>query len=337
MFRSYAPSSQKTIKKYEIGSRFLLYKDIRILPLAGVLEQWSWDSLFMPTVSVIIPTYNRAWAIREALDSILAQDYRDFEIVVVDDGSTDNTQQILESYPQVCVVRQDHLGVSAARNAGIARAAGPLIAFLDSDDWWLPGKLSVQVGFFHTNPDALICQTEEIWIKNGVRINPKKRHKKYSGMIFERCLELCIVSPSAVMMKRCLFDKIGRFDETLPVGEDYDLWLRVSCRFPVYLIKAPLVIKRGGHPDQLSGKRCMDRCRIHALRKILESNQLSPRQYRAAHLALKKKCTIYATGCLKRGRVQEANRYMRLSRRSTNHAQLSIPLRLVPYASRLDK
>ena len=301
------------------------------------LEQWSYDNLSMPTVSVIIPTYNRAWAIREALDSILAQDYRDFEIVVVDDGSTDNTQQILESYQQVSVVRQDHLGVSAARNAGIARAAGSLIAFLDSDDSWLPGKLSVQVGMFDTNPDVLICQTEEIWIKNGVRINPKKRHKKYSGMIFEHCLELCIVSPSAVMMRRCLFDKIGGFDETLSVGEDYDLWLRISCRFPVYLIKTPLVIKRGGHPDQLSARRCMDRFRIHALTKILESTQLSPQQYRAAHLALKKKCAIYAAGCLKRGRLQEANRYMRLSRRSTDQTQLSIPLPLVPYASPLDK
>ena len=286
----------------------------------------------MPTVSVIIPTYNRAWAIREALDSILAQDYHDFEIVVVDDGSTDNTQQILESYQTVCVVRQDHLGVSAARNAGIVRAAGGFIAFLDSDDLWLPGKLSAQVGFFHSNPDALICQTEEIWIKNGVRINAKKRHKKYSGMIFERCLELCIVSPSAVMMKRCLFDEIGAFDETLPVCEDYDLWLRVSCRFPVSLIRAPLVIKRGGHPDQLSQRRCMDRFRIHALTKILESNQLNPRQYWAAHAALKKKCTIYAAGCLKRGRVQEANRYMQLSRRSTNQAELSIPLCLMPRA-----
>lgn len=301
--------------------RFLLYENIPTLPEVGSLEQSSWDNLFMPTVSVIIPTYNRAGALKEAIDSIIAQDYDDFEIIVVDDGSTDNTQAILESYHQVCVVRQDHLGVSAARNAGIARAGGPLITFLDSDDLWLPGKLSTQVVFFNTNPDALICQTEEIWIKNGIKINPKKRHKKYSGMIFERCLELCIVSPSAVMMRRRLFDKIGGFDETLPVCEDYDLWLRASYRFPVYLIKTPLVIKRGGHPDQLSRRRCMDRFRIHALRKILESNLLSPRQCWAAHAALKKKCAIYAAGCLKRGRVREANHYMRLWRQSTNQAE----------------
>ena len=268
----------------------------------------------MPTVSVIIPTYNRASVLKEAIDSVLAQGFHDFEIVVVDDGSTDNTPEILESYQQICVVRQDHRGVSAARNTGIARAAGRLITFLDSDDLWLPGKLSAQVAFFNTHPDSLICQTEEIWIKNGIRVNPKKRHRKYSGMIFERCLELCIVSPSAVMMRRFLFDEIGRFDETLPVCEDYDLWLRVACRFPVYLIDAPLVIKRGGHPDQLSRRCCMDRFRIHALKKILENDLLSSRQYSAADAALRKKCAIYAAGCLKRGRAREANHYLRLSR-----------------------
>jgi glycosyltransferase involved in cell wall biosynthesis len=269
----------------------------------------------MPTVSVIIPVYNRAWVLKGAIDSVLGQDFHDFEIVVVDDGSTDNTLEILQSHEQICVVRQDHRGVSAARNAGIARAAGRFITFLDSDDLWLPGKLSAQVDFFNTHSDALICQTEEIWVRNGIRVNPKKRHKKYSGMIFEHCLELCIVSPSAVMMRRCLFDKIGGFDETLPVCEDYELWLRVACRFPVYLIEAPLIIKRGGHPDQLSARRCMDRFRIHALRKILESDLLSSRQFSAAEAALKKKCAIYAAGCLKRGRVMEANHYIRLSRR----------------------
>jgi glycosyltransferase involved in cell wall biosynthesis len=267
----------------------------------------------MSTVSVIIPTYNRARVLKQAIDSVLAQDFHDFEIVVVDDGSTDSTPEILESYQQICVVRQGHRGVSAARNAGIAWAAGSLIAFLDSDDVWLAEKLSTQVAFFNTHPNALICQTEEIWIKNGIRANPKKRHKKHSGMIFERCLELCIVSPSAVMMRRCLFDEIGGFDETLPVCEDYDLWLRVTCRFPVYLIEAPLVIKRGGHPDQLSRRRGMDRFRIRALEKILQSDLLSSRQYSAADAALKRKCAIYAAGCLKRGRVREADHYIHLS------------------------
>jgi len=267
----------------------------------------------MPTVTVIIPTYNRAWVLKRAIKSVLAQDFHDFEIVVVDDGSTDNTTEVLESYQQICVIRQEHRGVSAARNAGIARASGRLITFLDSDDLWLPGKLSAQVAFFNNNPDALICQTEEIWIRNGNHVNPKKRHKKYSGMIFEYCLELCIVSPSAVMMSRRLLDKIGTFDETLPICEDYDLWLRTACRFPVYLIDTPLVIKYGGHPDQLSRRWGADRFRIQALKKILESNLLSPSQYCATVAALRNKCSIYASGCLKRGRDKEASHYMSLS------------------------
>lgn len=275
----------------------------------------------MQIASVIIPTYNRAWVLKEAIDSVLAQDFREFEIIVIDDGSTDNTPQILERYQEICVVRQDHRGISAARNAGIARATGRFIAFLDSDDLWLPGKLSAQVAFFNTHPDILICQTEEIWIRNGIRVNPKKRHRKYSGMIFEHCLELCIVSPSAVMMRRRLFDKTGNFDETLPVCEDYDLWLRVASRFPISLIEDPLVIKRGGHPDQLSRRHGMDRFRIHAIEKILESNLLSSRQYCAAEASLKKKCAIYATGCLKRGRVKEANHYMHLSHRFSDQAE----------------
>lgn len=269
----------------------------------------------MPTVSVIIPTYNRASVLKRAIESVLAQDFHDFEIVVVDDGSTDNTPEVLASYQQICVIRQDHRGVSAARNAGTARASGRLITFLDSDDLWLPGKLSVQVAFLNTNPDALICQTEEIWVRNGIKVNPRKRHKKYSGMIFEQCLELCIVSPSAVMMRRRLFDKIGGFDETLPVCEDYDLWLRTACRFPIYLIETPLVIKHGGHLDQLSRRWGADRFRIQALKKILESDLLSPSQYSATVEALINKCAIYAAGCLKRGREKEANHYMRLSRR----------------------
>ncbi|MEN8780645.1 MAG: glycosyltransferase, partial [Desulfobacterales bacterium] len=200
------------------------------------------------SVSIIIPTYNRGWIVRDAIDSVLGQTDTDFELVVVDDGSTDRTPEILDSYgDRLRVIRQANQGVSAARNRGIGDSSGPLIALLDSDDIWLPGKLSVQVDFFNKNPAALICQTEEIWIRNGLRVNPGKRHRKPFGMIFEPSLELCLVSPSAVMVRRELFEKVGLFDENLPACEDYDLWLRVGCRFPVHLIDKPLTIKRGGH------------------------------------------------------------------------------------------
>ncbi len=267
-----------------------------------------------PLVSVIIPTYNRGWILKEAIDSVLAQDFLDFELIVVDDGSNDNTPDILEAYQEdIIIVRQNNKGVSAARNRGIASASGDFIAFLDSDDLWLPEKLSRQVEFFNSNPDAMICQTEEIWIRNGVRVNPKKRHKKFSGMIFEHSLSLCLVSPSAVMIKKSLFEEVGLFDESLPACEDYDLWLRISCRYPVYLMDKPLIIKRGGHDDQLSRSPGLDKFRIQALKKIIESSLLAKAQYRAAVKTLKGKCTIYAGGCLKRDREDEALSYARLA------------------------
>jgi glycosyltransferase involved in cell wall biosynthesis len=263
-----------------------------------------------PRVSVIIPTYNRARIIEEAVDSVLAQDYKGFELIVVDDGSTDNTSEVLARYEDdIRMIFQMNKGVSAARNRGIAEAAGKLIAFLDSDDLWLPQKLSTQVEFFRQRPDALICQTEEVWVRNGVRVNPKQRHKKPSGMIFKPSLELCLVSPSAVMIRRELLDTVGNFDETLPACEDYDLWLRISCRFPVFLIETPLIVKRGGHDDQLSKRAGLDKFRIKAIANIIKTGILSEDQHQAALIMLRNKCRIYAAGCRKRGRGEEARYY----------------------------
>ena len=268
-----------------------------------------------PLVSIIIPTYNRAWILKQAIDSVFAQDYDNFELIVVDDGSTDNTCDILNSYNQenFKIIYQENKVVSSARNKGISLAKGDFIAFLDSDDLWLAKKLSAQIEFFNLNPDALICQTEEIWIRNGIRVNPKKKHKKPSGMIFEPCLLLCLVSPSAVMMKKNLFDSTGLFDENLPACEDYDLWLRISCKYPVYLIDKPLIIKRGGHQDQLSKSWGLDKYRIQSIKKLIENNLLSDANYKSAIKVLKEKCKIYAKGCQKRGRNNEALEYLRLS------------------------
>lgn len=267
-----------------------------------------------PLVSVIIPTYNRGWIVKEAVDSVLDQDFSNYELIVVDDGSDDNTPEILAAYGKVItVLHQPNRGVSAARNRGIAEAAGELIAFLDSDDLWLPGKLKTQVKFFEENTDAMINQTQEIWIRNGMRVNPKKRHHKFAGMIFERSLALCLVSPSAVMIRKRLFDTVGVFDERLPACEDYDLWLRVSCRYPVHLIDFPLIIKRGGHDDQLSKAAGLDKYRIQSLIKIIDSNLLTPQQYKAAVITLKQKIEVYAGGCRKRGRQEEAEYFSALA------------------------
>jgi GT2 family glycosyltransferase len=268
-------------------------------------------------ISVIIPTYNRAAWVVEAVDSVLDQTYRDLELIVVDDGSTDETPARLAAYGRrLRYDRQEHSGVSAARNRGLALASGEWIAFLDSDDLWLPRKLEVQADYCAGHPETEICQTEEIWIRNGRRVNPRRRHAKPSGDIFEPSLELCLVSPSAVLAQKNLLTAVGAFDPRFPACEDYDLWLRIACRKPVFLIAEPLVIKRGGHPDQLSRSTpALDRYRIQALVKLLRSGDLSTKQSSAAFRELQKKCRIYGQGCLKRGKNEEGEFYLRLPER----------------------
>lgn len=265
-------------------------------------------------VSVILPTYNRAWIVADAIDSVLEQGFTDFELIVIDDGSTDDTPQLLSAYGnRLRVIRQANRGVSAARNSGIRSATGELIALLDSDDVWLPGKISTQVNFFASHPQARICQTEEIWVRNGARVNPGKRHRKEGGMIFERSLALCLVSPSAVMMRRSLLEEVGLFDETLPACEDYDLWLRIAWKYPIQLVDQPLIIKHGGHADQLSRMPELDKYRIQSISRLLERGCLSTSQQKAAADMLKTKCAIYAQGCQKRGRTAEARHYVTLA------------------------
>lgn len=269
----------------------------------------------MTAVSVIIPTFNRALKTARAVSSVLYQQFNGCEIIVVDDGSTDDTKKVLRQFQGRIrqVVHKDNQGVSAARNSGIKAATAPLIAFLDSDDYWLPDKLRAQKQFFDENPGAMINQTEEMWVRNKKRVNPRKRHLKPSGDIFDASLSLCLVSPSAVMLRRSLLDEVGLFDETLPACEDYDLWLRIACRYPVYLIRQSLIVKEGGHSDQLSARfPGMDRFRIQALVKLLRESPLNESQEKSALEMLTRKCHIYGTGCLKRGKKEEAAYYLEL-------------------------
>lgn len=281
----------------------------------------------MAAVSVIIPTFNRAQRVARAVSSVLSQDFSDLEIIVVNDGSTDGTQGALAKFSHKIniLTHSSNLGVSAARNTGIKRSSAEFISFLDSDDYWRPEKLGEQIAFFKRHPEGAVCQTEEIWIRKGHRVNPQKKHLKPSGDIFVPSLKLCLVSPSAVMLKRSVLEHVGLFDESLPVCEDYDLWLRIACRYPVYLIKKPLVVKEGGHPDQLSSRyRAMDRFRIQALIKLINSGALNERQCRAALEELASKCRIYGNGCLKRGREKEAEFYLNLTQSLGDMNQLDM-------------
>jgi len=262
-------------------------------------------------LSVIIPSYNRSQSLRRALQSVYQQSRADFEVIVVDDGSTDDTAEVIAAhYPQCIYIFQSNKGVSAARNAGIAHASGEWIAFLDSDDEWLPTKLEMQLKASINHPKYQIIHTDEIWIRNGKRVNPMQKHQKHGGWIFEKCLPLCAISPSSVMIHRQVLQTVGLFDESLPACEDYDLWLRICCLYPVLFIATALVVKYGGHPDQLSAKYWgMDRFRIKALNRIIQSGTLNQQDKLSARLVLIKKLEIYIQGAQKRNKYAEIQYY----------------------------
>ncbi|MDP7034259.1 MAG: glycosyltransferase [Planctomycetota bacterium] len=253
-------------------------------------------------ISVIIPTFNRVHTLGRALDSIYVQSTPPAEIIVVDDGSTDETHSFLQKeHSSVRQITQENRGVSAARNRGIAASHTTWIALLDSDDAWKPDKLTMQIQALEREPSSRICHTEEIWIRKGRRVNPKHKHAKSEGWLFERSLELCCISPSSVLFHRSLFDDHGPFDESLPACEDYDLWLRVTATEPVTFVSQPVTVKYGGHEDQLSRTFWgMDRFRIRSLEKLLQSKILSHDQSQAAVRVLVAKLEILVDGALKR-------------------------------------
>jgi glycosyltransferase involved in cell wall biosynthesis len=272
-----------------------------------------------PLVSVVIPTFNRAQWVGEAIQSVLEQGYARLELIVVDDGSDDQTQDVVQRFgTALTYVRQAHRGVSTARNRGVEAAHGELLAFLDSDDLWRPGKVMAQVALFQQQPQVQACYTDEIWMRRGVRVNPKRIHQKHEGWIFLQSLPRCIISPSSIMLRRTLWDCLGGFDERLPACEDYDLWLRLTATVPVALLPQRLIVKRGGHADQLS--RCvpvLDQYRITALEKLL-CTPLSLLQRQAVLQHLVQKCAVVAQGARKRHQEarsgcyeQKAQRYRR--------------------------
>jgi glycosyltransferase involved in cell wall biosynthesis len=248
--------------------------------------------------------------VAEAIGSVWAQSYKAFELIIVDDGSDDGTAGELTKYgSSLRLVSRERSGVAAARNYGVSIAHGRYLAFLDSDDLWARKKLEIQTAFMEEHPEIQICQTDEIWIRNGARVNPKIKHQKPSGEVFRRSLELCLVSPSAVMMRKELFNRVGGFDENFPVCEDYDLWLRIAVGHPIPLIPMALVIKRGGHAGQLSHSLWgMDRYRVQSLRKLLHSGVAGEKREWVLD-ALRRKVSILCQGTKKRGKQHELAAY----------------------------
>ena len=265
-------------------------------------------------VSVIIPTYNRLRLISRAIDSVLKQTFKPFEIIVVDDGSSDNTSTFIKNnYKSVKLIKQKNLGVSKARNVGIKNSSGDWIALLDSDDEWKKNKLEVQIKSLSEYDYYSVCHTNEIWIRNGTRVNQKKRHQKYGGNIFDKCLDICRISPSSIIFQKNIINEVGWFDENLSICEDYDLWLRITANFKILFIDKPLIIKYGGHSDQLSKSvNGIEAYRIKSLENLLSNTRLIKDYKRLAIEMLITKLRIYKKGLLKR---QKSNELLKVNRK----------------------
>jgi len=266
-------------------------------------------------ISIIIPTYNRAQRLAKAVESVLAQSHRNIELIVVDDGSDDNTADLMQKYhTDIVYIRQVNRGPAAARNRGIERASYDILAFLDSDDWFAERKLEIQLAAMYRNPSYLISHTNETWYRNGRILNQKKKHQKKSGIIFRQSLKLCAVSMSTVMVRKDIFARYGFFDEKYPCCEDYEFWLRVSAKEKFLLVDEPLTLKDGGRDDQVSfiHRTGMDKFRIRAIMKIMTSGSLNEEQREYARKELERKCRIYGTGCIKHGRREEGQYYLDL-------------------------
>ncbi len=257
----------------------------------------------MMQISVVIPTYNRLHSLIIAIESVYSQSSAVEEIIVVDDGSTDSSaDEISQRFPDIKLIQQPNRGVSAARNAGIRLASFDWIALLDSDDSWLPEKICSVRQAKNLQPQYLLFHSDEIWIRHGVRVNAMKKHLKSGGWIFENCLPLCVISPSAVVFHRSLLATSGYFDENLPACEDYDLWLKICHQYPVCYIDKPLVTRYGGHQDQLSARYWgMDRFRIRSLHRLLQQNVLCKQHHLAAVSILMRKLEILLKGARKHG------------------------------------
>ena len=263
-------------------------------------------------IDVIVPTYNRARSLTKALDSVLNQTFKDLNLIVVDDGSTDDTLSVLDRYKHlknVYIYTQDNNGVSSARNLGVKKSQSPWISFLDSDDGWLPEKLELQMSFLQNNPKLRFLHSEEIWVRNGIRVNPKIKHQKSNENIFFRSLDFCLISPSTVVMRRDLFNECGPFDESFLVCEDYDLWIKILAKESIGFLSNYVTIKNGGHDDQLSTKYvAMDYWRIKSLANLIQKEKnLSPEQLIQIKSVLDKKSEVLLRGYIKHKNLDAYN------------------------------
>ena len=259
----------------------------------------------MCNVSVIIPTFNRRDYITTALDSVLAQTYKDYEIVIIDDGSSDDTKEVLRPYQEaIRYFYQENRGISGARNRGIRESRGDYIALLDSDDYWLPEKLERQVECIREDSQFGMVATRCSSIGPDGTFRKKNRPGK-SGWILNDIFRSNFIRTSSALITRKCLDTVGLFDESLPECEEYDLWLRIAKQYPIAFINEPLTVytdnPHGVSTDSLTGRVI----RIKVLEKEYLRETIPPALYKKR---LSRNYHYLARHYLKRGKKSEGIR-----------------------------
>ena len=259
-------------------------------------------------VSVIIPTFNREKFITKAIDSVMAQTYQDFEIIVLDDGSTDNTRELLGRYnDRVKYFYQENRGIASARNEAIKRSSGDYIAFLDSDDYWIREKLEKQIQVFNQHQEygmvASCCSS----IRLDGSFREKNRPGK-SGWVLEDLFRKNFIRTSSAMIKRECLDQVGLFDESFRECEEYDLWLRIAARYPIGFINESLAVyvdnAEGISTDSLAGRLF----RLKVLEKEYLKEKIPAGMY---NKRIADTCHYIGRHYIKRGDLDSGRRYLK--------------------------
>jgi len=277
----------------------------------------------MARVSVMIPTYNYGHFLGEAIQSVLDQTFQDFEIIVVDDGSTDNTREVVNSFKDTRVryIYQDHRGVSAAQNAAIYAASGEYITGVAADDLFLPQNLEIKVKLLDSRPDVGLVYSDAYLFDNNTGDNigrlwrdPKGSHPRFDRVkavqqpLKELLCNGCFIMPQASMMRRQVFAAVGYYDESLPTHEDWDLIIRVVQRFPIELIDTPL-LKIRRHSTNLTGSQeKMYLGAAAAANKVMRSGSLSGDELKLLKERLLPQHILYARLALLDGKEAAARK-----------------------------
>jgi len=230
-----------------------------------------------PRVSVVITTYNYGLFLPEAIDSVLRQTFKDFEVIVVDDGSTDNTSEVILPYlsnPCLRYIRKENGGQASAKNRGIIESKGEFIAFLDADDVWFPTKLEKQIALF-ADQKVGVVYSKRVLIDPYGNERPFGHPKLYRGPVLDQIFINNFVCFSSAIVKRQCFEEVGKFDESLPMAIDYDLWLRIAVHYHFDYVNEPLVKYRLGHGHMSENKEKRFKCAWRVMNGFLGDPSLN--------------------------------------------------------------